>query len=50
VIHAPACNIYSFLRRDTYVPSTQLNKPIWSKPSPSTPQKTYFAVVIPFKY
>jgi hypothetical protein len=37
VLDAAACNIDGFLWRDTFVSSTQLNRPIWNKMSLSPP-------------
>jgi hypothetical protein len=37
VLDVPASNIGGFLSRDTFVSSTQMNRPIWNKESLSSP-------------
>jgi hypothetical protein len=39
VLDAAASNTDGFVLRDTYVSSTQLNRPIWDKLSLSPPEK-----------
>jgi hypothetical protein len=49
VVYAPASNTDIILLRNTFVPSTYLYTPIWSKQSLSPLLKPIFAGSIPFK-
>jgi hypothetical protein len=49
VLYASASNTDVILLRNTFVPSIDLNNPIWSIHSLSPPLKLIFAGSIPFK-
>jgi hypothetical protein len=49
VVYDPASNTDVILLRNTFVPSTYLYTPIWSKESLSPPLKLTFAGSIPLK-